>query len=93
MRWLNGTTDLMNMSLSKIWELVMDWKAWHTACGLWGGKESDMTERLKYIYIYIHIYVYIYIYKMSSIDPVKVKVTQSFPALCNPIVYTVHGIL
>ena len=58
-----------------------------------------MTERLKYIYvyiyiyIYIYIYVYIYIYKMSSIDPVKVKVTQSFPALCNPIVYTVHGIL
>ena len=47
MRWLDGITDSVDMSLSNLWEMVNDRDAWRAACcSPSGHKELDMTEQL-----------------------------------------------
>ena len=45
MRWLDGITDSVDVSLSKLWELVMK-QGGLACCSPWGFKELDMTEQL-----------------------------------------------
>ena len=46
MRWLDGITVALDMSLSKLWELVIDGQGSLACCSQWRRKKSDTTERL-----------------------------------------------
>ena len=75
LRWLDGITDLMDMSLSKLREFVMDREAWRAA--VWGHKELDMPERLDWTELKEEYYIFQEISLMCMQLTVNIQNTEN----------------
>ena len=97
MRWLDGITDSMDISLSELREFVLDRVTWRAAIHGVPKSQTWLSDWSDLIWSEYHAFVAmigaLFVFSTFINDlKVKVKVSQSCPIICDPMDYTVHGI-
>ena len=92
MRWLDGITDSMDMSLNKLWELVMDSEAWYAAVH---GIAKSRTQLSNWTELNASLWIVCFFLRLLLPSPICLQsvssVAQSCPTLCDPMDCSMPG--